>query len=213
MDQAWFDQWASDYDADVVESDKAGSFPFAGYLRLMNEVFEIVNATPRSKVLDLGFGTGVLTQKFYEAGHVVTGVDFSEKMCAIAGERMPGARLICADFAEGLPASLHGETFDAIVSTYAFHHIPKHKKTERMRDLLRYLTPCGVLVIGDISFASQTDHEFCEQKFSDDWDEEESYIVFDELLPEIVDLEPSFKTLSVCAGLLTIQAEKTIYRQ
>lgn len=205
MDQAWFDNWASDYDADVVESEKAGSFPFAGYLRLMNEVFEIVNAKPRSKVLDLGFGTGVLTQKFYEAGHVVTGVDFSEKMCAITRERMPKAQLICADFADGLPASLYGETFDAIVSTYAFHHIPEHKKTERVRDLLRYLTPGGVLVIGDISFASQANHDYCEQKFPDLWDEEESYLIFDKLFAEIQDLKPTFKTLSVCAGLLTIQ--------
>ena len=205
MDQAWFDQWASDYDADVVESDKAGSFPFAGYLRLMNEVFEIVNATPRSKVLDLGFGTGVLTQKFYEAGHVVTGVDFSEKMCAIAGERMPGARLICADFAEGLPASLHGETFDAIVSTYAFHHILERQKARRIRELMKALKPGGTIVIGDISFASQANHDYCEQKFPDLWDEEESYLIFDKLFAEIQDLKPTFKTLSVCAGLLTIQ--------
>jgi putative AdoMet-dependent methyltransferase len=204
MDQAWFDQWASDYDADVVESDKAGSFPFAGYLRLMNEVFEIVNATPRSKVLDLGFGTGVLTQKFYEAGHVVTGVDFSEKMCAIAGERMPGARLICADFAEGLPASLHGETFDAIVSTYAFHHILERQKARRIRELMKALKPGGTIVIGDISFANKADKDYCEQTFSDLWDEQESYIVFEDLLAEIEDLKPCFKKISVCAGILTI---------
>jgi putative AdoMet-dependent methyltransferase len=204
MDQAWFDQWASDYDADVVESDKAGSFPFAGYLRLMNEVFEIVNATPRSKVLDLGFGTGVLTQKFYEAGHVVTGVDFSEKMCKIAGDRMPGARLICADFAEGLPASLHGETFDAIVSTYAFHHILERQKARRIRELMKALKPGGTIVIGDISFANKADKDYCEQTFSDLWDEQESYIVFEDLLAEIEDLKPCFKKISVCAGILTI---------
>lgn len=204
MDQAWFDQWASDYDADVVESDKAGSFPFAGYLRLMNEVFEIVNATPSSKVLDLGFGTGVLTQKFYEAGHVVTGVDFSEKMCAIAGERMPGARLICADFVEGLPASLHGETFDAIVSTYAFHHILERQKARRIRELMKALKPGGTIVIGDISFANKADKDYCEQTFSDLWDEQESYIVFEDLLAEIEDLKPCFKKISVCAGILTI---------
>lgn len=204
MNQALFDKWASEYDADVIESDEAGTFPFAGYQRLMMAIFELVTVKPGAKILDLGFGTGVLTKRLYDAGLDVTGVDFSEKMCAIASERMPGARLICADFANGLPDELEGETFDFIVSTYAFHHIPEHEKAERIHELMKVLNPGGVLVIGDISFASQEDRQACEQKFSDLWDEQESYLIFEELLPEIECLKPEFKTVSVCAGILTV---------
>lgn len=205
MNQALFDKWASEYDADVIESDEAGTFPFAGYRRLMKEIFELVAVKPGAKILDLGFGTGVLTRMFFEAGLSVAGVDFSEKMCAIASERMPGARLICADFASGLPAELEGETFDFIVSTYAFHHIPEKQKAKHLRDLLKALNLGGALVIGDISFVSQEDRQACEQQIGDLWDEQESYIVFEDLLPDIADLKPDFETLSICAGLLTIQ--------
>lgn len=204
MDQAWFNHWASEYDSDVIESDKAGTFPFAGYMRLMKEIFDTVSEKPGASVLDLGFGTGVLTKKFYEAGLDVTGVDFSEKMCEIASKRMPQARLICADFSKGLPVDLNDEKFDFIVSTYAFHHILERQKARRIRELMKALKPGGTIVIGDISFANKADKDYCERTFSDLWDEQESYIVFEDLLAEIEDLKPCFKKISVCAGILTI---------
>ena len=44
-------------------------------------------AVPASTVLDIGFGTGVLTAKLYEQGHSIYGFDFSANMIAIAKEK------------------------------------------------------------------------------------------------------------------------------
>jgi ubiquinone/menaquinone biosynthesis C-methylase UbiE len=38
--------------------------------------------------LDIGFGTGVLTKKLYDAGYEIYGVDFSDKMLEIAKYRL-----------------------------------------------------------------------------------------------------------------------------
>lgn len=204
MDQVWFDEWADEYDRDVLESDREGSFPFAGYSRLLDEIARTVLAKPGAEVLDLGFGTALLTRTFSEAGMKVTGIDFSQKMCQIAAARMPGARLICEDFSRGLPQALDGETFDFIVSTYAFHHVPESQKATRLRELVKALKPGGMVLIGDISFASNADKQRCEREFGELWDDQESYMVYEDHLPQIADLEPVFKTISICAGIQTI---------
>ena len=48
-----------------------------------------VNSRPGADVLDLGFGTGMLTARLYAAGHPVAGVDFSQNMLDAARAKMP----------------------------------------------------------------------------------------------------------------------------
>lgn len=55
--------------------------------RFLNKIFNEVMAVPASTVLDIGFGTGVLTAKLYEQGHSIYGFDFSANMIAIAKEK------------------------------------------------------------------------------------------------------------------------------
>lgn len=45
------------------------------------------------RVLDLGFGTGVLTEEPYADGCKICGVDFSRRMVGIAQDKMPRAGL------------------------------------------------------------------------------------------------------------------------
>ena len=52
-------------------------------------------------VLDLGFGTGVLTTKLYEHGCSIYGQDFSSRMIELASEKMPGSHLYQGDFTKG----------------------------------------------------------------------------------------------------------------
>ena len=63
-----FDLWAQDYDKSVGLSDEANSYPFAGYKKVLGEIFNRILAGTGRKVLDLGFGTGTLTAKLYENG-------------------------------------------------------------------------------------------------------------------------------------------------
>ena len=91
LNQKGFDLWADGYDKSVGLSDEENCYPFAGYKRLLGRIYEIVRQKGTPTVLDLGFGTGVLTARLYEAGCRVYGQDFSQRMIELAREKMPGA--------------------------------------------------------------------------------------------------------------------------
>ena len=96
-----FDLWAQDYDKSVGLSDEANSYPFAGYKKVLGEIFNRILAGTGRNVLDLGFGTGTLTAKLYENGCTIWGQDFSRRMIEIAQEKMPDAHLYQGDFSGG----------------------------------------------------------------------------------------------------------------
>ena len=77
LNKQGFDLWANEYDQTVQVSEESNLYPFAGYKEILNTIFNEVMQKEKSKVLDIGFGTGVLTNKLYENGHQVDGIDFS----------------------------------------------------------------------------------------------------------------------------------------
>lgn len=52
-----FNEWAAQYDDTVRESERQGTYPFAGYSDILTEIFEAIDGKPQSSVLDIGFGT------------------------------------------------------------------------------------------------------------------------------------------------------------
>lgn len=46
------------------------------------------------KILDIGIGTGLLTEELYKKGAQIHGIDFSKKMLEIAEKKMPGGIFI-----------------------------------------------------------------------------------------------------------------------
>ena len=102
-----FDEWAAGYDASVRHSHDAGEYPFAGYDAVLSLIEARVNSRPGADVLDLGFGTGMLTARLYAAGHPVAGVDFSQNMLDAARTKMPCAELYLYDFTRGQIGRAH----------------------------------------------------------------------------------------------------------
>lgn len=84
-----FDLWADGYDKSVGMSDEDGTYPFAGYKQVLNEIYNRVLTDKCNTVLDIGFGTGTLTTKLYEQGCRIWGQNFSERMIALAKAKMP----------------------------------------------------------------------------------------------------------------------------
>ena len=112
-----FDLWADGYDRSVGISDEDGTYPFAAYRQIMNEIYNRVLAGSGKAVLDIGFGTGTLTAKLYEQGCGIWGQDFSRRMMELAREKMPGAKLYQGDFSRGLVEELRQNKYDAIIAT------------------------------------------------------------------------------------------------
>jgi len=203
LDHAGFDLWADNYDRTVGLSDADGTYPFAGYRAMLGMIFSRVLSCGAKTVLDIGFGTGVLTAKLYERGLTVYGQDFSDRMTALAKEKMPQAQLFCADFSQGLAQPLMERKYDAVIAAYSLHHLTAEQKGPFIAELYSLLESGGCLYIGDVAFAVREELEACRRACGEDWDEDEDYFVYEEmksLFPEM-----TFERVSHCAGLLCLK--------
>lgn len=205
LNKQGFNLWAEDYDQTVQLIEENNQYPFAGYKQILNLIFNEIMQTPASKVLDIGFGTGVLTSKLYNEGHSIDGIDFSSEMIAIAQAKMPEANLIEYDIINGLPPQFKDKQYDAIVSTYALHHLDDSKKVSFITELLPLLKENGLLFIGDIAFQNSAALNACRQENSHQWDEDEFYFAFDELKATLTNhCTLEFHPISHCGGIIVI---------
>ena len=198
-----FDLWADDYDKSVGLSDEDGTYPFAGYKAILNEIYNRVLSASAKTVLDIGFGTGTLTSKLYEQGCAIYGQDFSDRMIALAQEKMPNARLFQGDFSNGLVEPLTHQKYDAIIATYSLHHLTDSQKVTFLESLLSLLHEGGCIYIGDVAFETRAALQKCMEETGEEWDDDEIYFVYDELRAHFPSIQ--FKQMSDCAGLFTLQ--------
>ena len=198
-----FDMWADGYDESVRLSENDNEYPFAGYKEVLNTIYKTVRSGRGNRILDIGFGTAVLTQKLYNDRYTVFGMDFSQKMLDIGKTKMPDAVLIKHDFSMGFPEELKNERFDFITCTYAIHHLTDEKKAEFIGELKAHLNPDGLILIGDVAFEKVEDLERCRRESGDLWDYDESYMV-EETIKKLV-RNVDFEKITFCSGVFTIR--------
>lgn len=205
-DNSAFDTWSVMYNEDVSAKQHKG-YPFEGYHATLTCIQNKVRTAKASSVLDIGIGTGLLSNPLYDDGITVTDVDFSAGMLQVAQTSMPEARFIRHDFSTGLPGQLKYDTFDCIISSYAFHHIDDRTKVKFITDLIQNLSSGGTILIGDVAFKTRCDM-LGVQAEADKWDAHEYYIVADEITSELArhQLKSVFLKTSMCSGVLMIQA-------
>lgn len=103
------------------------------------------------RVLDLGAGTGETTLAILgrHPGAMITLLDKSPDMLAIAVERVPADRVAAAltrDLTDPLPTG----PFDLVVSALAVHHLDETEKRSFFLQVRAALRPGGRYVMGDI---------------------------------------------------------------
>jgi putative AdoMet-dependent methyltransferase len=201
LNKTGFDLWADGYDKSVGLRDDNNEYPFAGYRSVLGRIYSSINQSEKASVLDIGIGTAVLASRLYDNGHVITGIDFSEKMLETASGKMPNARLILHDFNLGLPETIKNEKFDFIVTTYFIHHFGDTQKAEIIKSLLGLLNPDGKIFIGDVAFETRQLLKKCRLQ------SEEIYTVADELIQALPGVKSKFDPVSFCSGIFTIGAE------
>lgn len=202
LDDIGFDLWADGYDKSVGISDEDGTYPFAGYKRILNEIYNRVLSSKCNTVLDIGFGTGALTNKLYRQGCRIWGQDFSARMIGLAKAKMPEAKLYQGDFSKGLVADLTHNRYDAIVATYSLHHLTDEQKSRLIKSAIPLLQDGGWLYVGDVAFETRTELEKCRVLVGDEWDDDEIYFVVDEFRKSFPQLK--YEKFSFCAGLLSL---------
>jgi ubiquinone/menaquinone biosynthesis C-methylase UbiE len=114
-DRGLFDLWSRFYDAPLVQR--------LTYRPGQDAVLQALLACGAARVLDVGCGTGKLAARIRheQPGVAVTGCDFSHGMLSQALRRADGASLVQAD---ALRLPFCDASFDAVVSTEAFHWFP-----------------------------------------------------------------------------------------
>lgn len=105
-----------------------------------------------SKILDLGGGTGKLTDLFIKRGHNSICYDFSEEMMRKSREYYPNLPYILDDILN-MEKYFDRDTFDGIIAFYSLFHIPRENIDyvfSNIRDLLKENGIfCFVVQLGD----------------------------------------------------------------
>lgn len=104
---------------------------------LFGDIFEYVNLSENSNILEIGIGTGQATLPFLNKGCNVTAVELGDKLaryCVQKFSNFYNFNIINSDF---IMADLPEKNFDLIYSATAFHWIPKHEGYAKIKSLLK----------------------------------------------------------------------------
>ncbi len=176
------DEDAAEYDTDVLDE----THPIrTGYNALLDWVAEQANRKPGDAILDLGAGTGNLTQclKSYKK---ITCVDVSKRMTVIGRKKLlhrGNIEWIQCDLLEYFDQSVG--PFDAIVSTYAIHHLTDDEKEQLFGGIYRALTLGGTAVFGDLMFKNQRERDYLLGRYREDGQTELADDIEDEFFWDI----------------------------
>jgi putative AdoMet-dependent methyltransferase len=198
-----FDNWATRYDESVSHRD---GYPFAGYRNVLDRIVTLTRPHAGARILDLGVGTGALSERFVKQECHVWGLDFSEGMLVEARKRCPRAEFFRADLTAEWPSALTGP-FDGVVSAYVFHHFTLAEKIRLIERAMTHVTAEGRIVIGDIAFSSREHLAAASKKWKARWDPDEFYWAWDETREACASLPWSLtvRQISECAGVLCVE--------
>lgn len=106
------------------------------------DVLSLIEPDEVKKVIDLGCGTGVLTNELASRGWDVIGLDASDEMLAIARVNYPSLKFMKADAAD----FVLDEKVDVVFSNAVLHWIDKAQQPKMMKCVYDVLNPCGQFV-------------------------------------------------------------------
>ncbi|HEX3022101.1 MAG TPA: MerR family transcriptional regulator [Lachnospiraceae bacterium] len=183
-----FDSWASSYDKDIREYTSGLNF-YKNYDDVIRFTAQKVNEKS-GKVVEIGIGTGNLMKEII-AGNNVTdmlGIDQSVQMLTLAKRKLPELRLLVGSFMK-LP--LPSNSYDIVVTSYAFHHCNDTEKLLAIKEMDRVLDSHGRIIITDLMFENQSVRETFAKKCT----EEELRDLEDEFFGNVNEIEKIMKEL------------------
>jgi ubiquinone/menaquinone biosynthesis C-methylase UbiE len=99
----------------------------------------------RRKILDVGCGSGIHSQKLLECRKLnVTGIDLSKEMIKIAKKKAPAANFLLMDMCN---LAFSDREFDGLWVHASLHHLPKEKQLIALREFHRVLKNAGLIFI------------------------------------------------------------------
>ncbi|MED0672139.1 class I SAM-dependent methyltransferase [Aneurinibacillus aneurinilyticus] len=189
-----FEQWASEYDRTVVDTNGEYAEVFEGYEQILREVAQELKLPAKSKILEIGVGTGNLTRLLLSEGWRVFGIDPSPDMRSIASRKLPDFTIEDGHFLS-VPESIG--RVDGIVSTYAFHHLTDEQKMRAIQQLVDRLNENGMVVFADTAYADEKAKQAIHEKVK----EQKAFALLEDLRTEYYPLVSTMKHIFQEAGL------------
>ena len=112
-------------------------------------VLDLLAPSVGERILDLGCGDGVLTEKISAAGATVVAVDAAPEMVAYAASRSRSAANVTYEVGSAGALSFLDSTFDTVVSSLTMHHLAAADQLPAVREMRRVLKPGGRLLIAE----------------------------------------------------------------
>ena len=124
-----------------------------GRVEEMRDVLaEAAVPSPGAKVLEIGCGTGAVTEKLIARGAKVTGVDQNPEMMERARTRLAHASQDAITFIERTASEIDAfpqGSFDAVVASLSLSEMSQRERAFVLKCAVRCLRPGGVMAIAD----------------------------------------------------------------
>jgi len=114
-----------------------------------NFVFELVDAKKGEKVIDLGFGSGIILRMLMDVGCKVYGTDISADAVAFFKKHNKKAKVKVGD---AQSPDFPDNTFDKVICSEVIEHVKKPEKL--LREVHRILKPKGKFIISTPNYTS-----------------------------------------------------------
>ena len=129
--------WAPAYDQNLVQD-----FGYVGYRICVELLDRYLERDTSVHILDAGCGTGLAGEVLYSLGYVnLEGLDYSQDMLDVAGQKGVYTRRINADLSQ--PLSIPDNTYDAVICVGTFTYA--HVTAEAFTELIRITKPGGMI--------------------------------------------------------------------
>jgi SAM-dependent methyltransferase len=112
--------------------------------QMFADLAQLAGLSPRSRVLEIGCGTGQATRPLARLGCTVVAVELSPELAAVAGRNLrdlPNVTIEVSPFENWTPPAT---PFDLVLSATAFHWIDPQVRVGKAADVLR---PGGTLAV------------------------------------------------------------------
>lgn len=120
--------------------------PVGGLSRLRRDALGELGISSGMRVLELGCGSGGVTQRLVELGAEVTSIDWSVPMLAKAARRAPAARF---ERAEITSYAVQPGMFDLALFSFVLHELDDAARAQALTVAVRGLTDRGRIAIVD----------------------------------------------------------------
>lgn len=129
---------------------------YHNYDEALEQTAHWISPVPGEKGLDIGTGTGNLAGRLLGRGAAMTAIDQSREMLRRCRTKYPEMHVKLGNF---LALPFVDQSFDFVVSSFAFHHLSPDQQLLALQEMQRVLTSRGRIALTDLMFVDAAHRE------------------------------------------------------